>query len=52
MISVVAVPIFPSASVTEQVWFPESIEWSALENSVESSLPSTKQLSAQVDVHW
>ena len=34
-ISMVAVPLLPNASVTEQVWFPESIEWNESWVSVE-----------------
>lgn len=50
--SAVSLPLLPKASVTEQVWFPESIE--CIEDFVSAGvLPaSTKQLPVQVEVHW
>ena len=52
MISTVAVPTLPRASVIVQVWFPESTEWREDSSSVGVLPRSTKQFPKQVEDHW
>ena len=49
--SMVAAPVFPTASVTEQVWLPESVERRTDRVTVASVLPRRKQSPVHVDVH-
>jgi hypothetical protein len=52
IISTVAIPLLPNASVTEQVWLPESIEWRAVCIRFDALPPRTKQFPVHVDDHW